>query len=81
MDMAWNLLPPPPGSFANSIGMDPFKAHLLYNRGIRHPSEIELFLSPDSRLLNDPMLLPDMELAVSRLKLALDSGETIGLTY
>jgi single-stranded-DNA-specific exonuclease len=54
-------------------------AQLLYNRGILDPSQIDLFVSGDERLAGDPLLLPDMETAVSRLYRALLSGEKIAI--
>ena len=54
-------------------------AQLLYNRGIVDPARIELFLSGDARLACDPLLLPGMEAAVSRLYRALLSGEKIAV--
>ena len=75
----WHKLPAPPAGFSQAVGLPPFQAHLLYNRGIRHRSEIEPYLSADSRLRNDPMLLPDMGSAVSRLTKAIDANELIGV--
>ena len=75
----WRKLPPPPVGFGKALGLPPFQAHLLYNRGIRHRTEVEPFLAPDERLLNDPTLLPDMDKAVARLRTALQSGESIGI--
>ena len=75
----WRILPPPPAGFAGELGLPPFQAHLLYNRGIRRRDQIELFLAPDERLLNDPSLLSDMGKAVARLREALQSGQTIGV--
>ena len=72
-------MPPPPAGFAGELGYPPFQAHLLYNRGIRRRDQVELFIAPDERLLNDPMLLPDMGEAVARLREALQSGQTIGV--
>ena len=51
----------------------------MYNRGIIEPAQIELFLTADERLKNNPFLLPDMERAVARLYHALISGETIAI--
>ena len=61
------------------LGFSPFQAHLLFNRGIRHRAEVEPFLAADERSLNDPLLLPDMDRAVARLRKALASGESIGI--
>lgn len=50
---------------------------LLYNRGISDPSEQQVFLSCDPSLSHDPMLLPDMPQALSRIFRALLSGDKI----
>ena len=76
---AWKQKPPPPAGFARSLGLPPFHAHLLYNRGIREPDLVERHLSADSRLSNDPMLLPDMDGAVSRIRKAIPDRELIGV--
>ena len=75
----WRRLPSPPAGFARTLGLPPFQAHLLYNRGIRHPEELEAYLAADVRLANDPLLLPDMEAAVARLRQALSAGEVISV--
>ena len=75
----WARLPAPPVGFARTMGLPPFQAHLLYNRGLRRPAEAEVFLKPDETLLNDPSLLPDMDAAVARLRIALQRGETVGV--
>ena len=75
----WHKLPAPPAGFAGTLGIPPFHAHLLYNRGIRSPSDVESFLSADSRLRHDPMLFADMDKAVARLTSALRSSESIGV--
>ena len=75
----WKMRPSPLPGFAESLGLPPFHAHLLYNRGIRHPDELDPFLTADHRLANDPALLPDMDKAVDRLQHALSDGEVIGV--
>ena len=75
----WVLRKFPPFGFAKDLGFKPFHAHLLFNRGIRTAEDADLFLRSDERQLNDPLLLPDMERAVTRLRRALDSGEHIGV--
>jgi single-stranded-DNA-specific exonuclease len=76
----WNLLPPAPDSFlAQATGFSALVAQLLYNRGLKDPSQIELFLEGDERLCGDPVLLPDMEIAISRIYRALLSGEKIAV--
>jgi single-stranded-DNA-specific exonuclease len=63
----------------SSSGLPPLLAQLLYNRGVREPSQLEPFLSADKRLSSDPSLLPDMGLAVARIYRALLSGENIAI--
>ena len=74
----WNLLPPAERS-VTVAGVHPLVAQLLYNRGISEPSLVEIFLSADKRLEDDPFLLPDMHQAVSRTYQALLSGEKIAI--
>jgi single-stranded-DNA-specific exonuclease len=76
----WNLLPPAPNSLlANTGGLPALISQLLYNRGLSDPKEMELFLAGDERLSYDPMLLPDMHTAVSRIYRALLSAEKIAV--
>ena len=79
MAKVWHKLPAPPAGFAGSLGLSPFQAHLLYNRGVRRRSDVGPYLAADMSLHNDPTLLPDMGHAVARLTNALRSGETIGV--
>jgi len=74
----WNLLPPiMDQQLANNSGFAPLLTQLLYNRGVKKSEEFESFLAKDKSLSGDPYLLPDMELAVSRVYRALLSGEDI----
>ncbi len=76
----WNLLPPAPGEFvARVTGFSSLMAQLLYNRGLDDPSKLEVFLAGDERLSLDPMLLPDIRNAVSRIYRALLSAEKIAV--
>ena len=75
----WNLLPPAPDQLVNDSGFSPLVTQLLYNRGIRKPEDFQSFLSSDRSLSGDPFLLPDMQLAVSKVYQALLSGERIGV--
>ena len=54
-------------------------AQLLYNRGLDDPFKLELFLAGDERLSVDPMLLPDIQNAISRIYRALLSAEKIAV--
>ena len=75
----WRMLDSPPPGFAREVDLPPFQAHLLFNRGVRNREGVEQFLLADSRLHNDPMLLPDMGTAVTRLKSAIENHERIGV--
>ena len=75
----WKLRDFPPFGFSGQLGLTPFHAHLLYNRGIRTREDASLFIQSDERMLNDPALLPEMEQAVARLRRALADKEHIGV--
>ena len=75
----WRPLPSPPAGFAEGVGLPPLQAQLLFNRGLRSRPEIDAFLAVDGRLRHDPMLLPDMERGVDRLRAAARAGERVGI--
>jgi len=75
----WNLLPRLDEKRLNCPGYSPLLVQLFYNRGITDPVDFTQFLASDSRLLNDPLLLPDAEKAVARIYRALLSGEKIAV--
>ena len=52
-------------------------ARILANRGITDESEAELFMAGDARLSADPMLLPDIQPAMTRIYRAILSNERI----
>jgi single-stranded-DNA-specific exonuclease len=76
----WKI-PPPVATepLASSTGLPPLIAQLLYHRGIESASQAELFISADSRLQGDPLLLPDIEPALARIYSALLRGETMAI--
>ena len=74
----WRILPPVPDEYLNASDLSPLIAQLLYNRGVK-PEEIEPFLSADRRLEGNPLLLPDISQAVSRVYKAVLSREKIGV--
>ena len=74
----WNLLPPVNDRETDAApGLPRLLVQLLYNRGITGEADRRHFLDCDSSLAGDPLLLPDMQKAVSRLYRALLSGETV----
>ena len=79
LDKVWNLLPAPPDGFSDSIGLPPFEAQLLYNRGISSADEAAAFLEAGDDLAHDPFLLPDMDKAAARLRTAVLWSDTVGV--
>ena len=78
-DKIWRIHPEAPDDIVEALGVHPVQAQLLYNRGLRSADEIEPFLNAGIELGHDPFLLPDMGKAISRLQVALDTNETIGV--
>lgn len=75
----WQIRPPPPNGFASKLGLPPFPARILYNRGVRSREEADAYVGNGVSEWNDPALLPDMAAGVERLAAAVGSGETIGI--
>jgi single-stranded-DNA-specific exonuclease len=57
----------------------PLLCQWLYNRGLRERAQYEPFLAADERLMGDPLLLPEMSKAVSRILRALLRDELIAV--
>ncbi|MCS4487390.1 single-stranded-DNA-specific exonuclease RecJ [Streptococcus sciuri] len=62
---------------AKAHNLDGMTSQFLYNRGIDTEEKLLNFLTYDISKLHDPYLLHDMDKAVSRLRLAIESGEQI----
>ena len=62
---------------AEGLGVSPLMAKLLYSRGYRTPEAARRFIRMESELLCDPFLLADIEKAIARIRLAVDSGERV----
>ena len=76
----WNLLPvAPPEHFETLAGYPRLIAQLLYNRGIKTPTEAQAFLDPEEGLTPDPLLLPQVDRAVQRIARALHTQERIAI--
>lgn len=52
-------------------------AQILLNRGIKDPGSIKAFLSPSLENLHNPFLMPDMKIAVERIKIAIERNESV----
>lgn len=80
MQKRWILQNPHPDlsqAIANYHQIPLVIAHLLINRGLTEPEQIQHFLQPSLAHLPDPFLLKDMDLAVKRLIRALREKEKI----
>ncbi|MCI8593846.1 MAG: single-stranded-DNA-specific exonuclease RecJ [Oscillospiraceae bacterium] len=62
-----------------TAGYDPLTAELLCVRRLDTPEKAAAFLSCSPSRLQDPFLMKDMDVAVSRIHSALDDGETIAV--
>ena len=76
---AWNIAPPLPHTAARlrDAGVPSLLADILSARGIDSTEDATHLLSPQAQPMYDPMLLRDMDRAVTRICTALDSGESI----
>ena len=62
---------------ARTIGASPIFAMLLHNRGYRSAEEAMRFLRFETSDFHDPFLLNDIDLAVERIRLAVENKEKI----
>ena len=78
---SWNVAPINQEHTARLIasGVSPLAAAVLVSRGYDTPEKAGAFLSSGHGPLLDPMLLPDMDLAAQRVRLAIDRGEKIAV--
>lgn len=62
---------------AKKAGLGPEAARLLFSRGIKDEDDLSRFLAPTLDDLHDPYLLHDMDMAVNRIRRAIEQGELI----
>ena len=62
---------------AETLGIPPVIAKILFHRGIHTKEEARRFFKPDWSDLNDPFLMKDMDVAVDRIVRALERKERI----
>lgn len=62
---------------SKAASLSPLLAQVLINRGIKTPDEVADFLNPGLTNLSDPFDLPDMKIAVERIKVALHRNERV----
>lgn len=68
-----------PKDFAEFVGGHPIVAQTLYRRGITTIPAAEAFLNQDAYTPANPYILPDLDIAVQRIKDALLNREKIGV--
>lgn len=62
---------------SNASSVSPAFAQILINRGIKTPGDINDFLHPSATSFSDPFELPDIHIALERIKAALDRSERV----
>ncbi len=62
---------------SKAASVSPLLAQVLINRGIKTPGEVSDFLNPGLTNLSDPFDLPDMKVAVDRIKAASQRNERV----
>ncbi len=68
-----------PAALRRAVGGHPLVAETLARRGIVTPEAARAFLDPAAYALASPLDLPDMDLAVERLRRAVDRGEALAV--
>ncbi len=64
-------------NLARELTIDKPLAHLLIQRGIKTFEEARNFFRPDLANLHDPFLMKDMDVAIERIREAIQSGEKV----
>lgn len=80
MNSRWLMAAPPPGvaeTLRRERGLSELVATCLVNRGIHTSDAADAFLDPRLRSLSDPMILPDIALAIHRLFQARERNEPV----
>lgn len=80
MQPVWKIEPADPrraNTLAREAGIDQITAQLLLNRGVSTRAGAQRFFNPSLEGLEDPMTLPDMAKAVTRIRRAVANGELI----
>jgi len=80
LNSRWLMAAPPPGvaeTLRRERGLSELVATCLVNRGIHTSDAADAFLDPRLRSLSDPMILPDIALAIHRLFEARERNEPV----
>lgn len=74
----WEIFPREPNDVLRGVpGVHPLVVQILFNRGIKDPSDVAAFLRGSRVPLGDPMLMKGMPEAVARLKQAIGEKERV----
>ncbi len=76
-EVQWLLKDAPDSALADHGGIPAILLHLLAQRGVQDPDDVDFFLNPKLQDLSDPYGLPDMSKAVERIFRAIDGGERV----
>ncbi|MCK5212957.1 MAG: DHH family phosphoesterase, partial [Dehalococcoidia bacterium] len=74
----WEINPPAPEDYINTVGYPRLIAQLLYNRNIK-AEQVAGFVDPAQFTTQSPFVLPGVTEAVARIRKAIDSEEIIGV--
>lgn len=64
-------------ALARETGLSDVTCRLLYQRGYRNADAVKHFLNKEDTMFADPFLMRDMDLAVARIRQAIDAHEPI----
>ena len=64
-------------SLSSELSIDRPIAHLLVQRGVTNFQEAKDYFRPNLEKLHDPFLMKDMDLAIQRIQIAIQSGEKV----
>jgi single-stranded-DNA-specific exonuclease len=74
----WIIKPAIPHKIKQTLGhLHPAFLQVLYNRGLQEENHIQAFIEGQYLESTDPFLLPDMDKAIARIKLAIERDEII----
>ena len=74
----WEINPPAPEDYINTVGYPRLIAQLLYNRNIK-AEQVAGFVDPAQFTTQSPFVLPGVTEAVARIRKAIDSEEIIDI--
>ncbi len=76
-EVQWILKDAPDSAIADHADVPAILLHLLAQRGVQNPADVDFFLNPKLQDLSDPYDLPNMKTAVERILRAIDGNERV----